>query len=200
MTRPLVFLDTETTGLDPLYHEIIEISIVRHSRETASRIECPERKSEVYNMILPEWPGRLDPKAAEINGFSMLEWESKSAVEFHECADEIANYIEGCTIVGFNPWFDIRFLMSEFDRIGYTAPIFNYHALDLCSMAYPLKVAGLIPGVGARHICKFFEIDYSAAHRAANDVELSIECFRRLLGFFHRPDGNPLEYHSKGTP
>lgn len=189
MPRPLVFLDTETTGLDPHHHEIIEICMVKHSHEIASTIECPERVSQVYEMIMPEWPDRLDPKAAEVNGFTVAEWEGKGAIGFHECANEIADYIEGCTLVGFNPWFDIRFIMSELSRVGHKAPHFNYHALDLCSMAYPLKAMGLIEGVSAKRICEFFEIDYSAAHRACNDVELSIECYRRLLGYIYNPSG-----------
>jgi DNA polymerase-3 subunit epsilon len=181
MTKPLVFLDTETTGLDPLYHEIIEICMVKHTADDAGKIECPERSSQVYEMIMPEWPSRIHPKAAEVNGFNEDEWEAKGAICFHECADEIANYIEGCTIVGFNPWFDIRFLLSEMSRIGHEIPVFDYHAVDLCSLAHPLHILGEMTGCNAKAICAYFNIDYSGAHRACNDVELSIECYRRFM-------------------
>jgi DNA polymerase III epsilon subunit-like protein len=180
MTRPLVFLDTETTGLIPGHHEIIEICMVKHEHEVAARIECPERKSQVYNLFLPMFPERIDPRAAEINGFDMTDWLARGAIEFHEGIDEIVAYMEDCTVVGFNPWFDLRFIAAS--ALGREMKM-NYHALDLCSMAYPLKAAGIINSVSAKAICEFFEIDYSNAHRACDDVELSIECYRRLLDY-----------------
>jgi DNA polymerase-3 subunit epsilon len=182
--RPLVFLDTETTGLDPEFHEIIEICMVKHDPKIAGSIECPERCSQLYELIMPEWPERISPQAAEVNGFDITEWESKGAIEFSECADNIVSYMEGCTIVGFNPWFDIRFILSELSRVGHEKPNFNYHALDISSMAYPLKAGEFINSVSAKSICEFFDIGYEGAHRACNDVELAIECYRQLLEYY----------------
>lgn len=180
MTRPLVFLDTETTGLDPEHHEIIEICMSKLSPEVAATIECPERHG-LYFLTLPMRPDLIDPKAIAINGFNMDEWIAKGATEFAEVADQIADFMEGCTLVGFNPWFDLRFLFKSIWRSTGRIPEFNYHVVDLCSVAWPLKVAGLIKSVSAKSICELFEIDYAGAHRACNDVDLSIECYRRLM-------------------
>lgn len=179
--EPLVFLDTETTGLEPGYHEIIEICAAKLPHKIASTIEYPERQI-MYYLTLPLHKERIDLKAALINGFNMDNWLARGAVELHEVIEPIARFMDGCTIVGFNPWFDLRFIIastpSDIDLK------FNYHTIDLCSMAYPLKVAGKIPGVSAKHICKFFEIDYSRAHRACEDVDLSIDCYRLLLNYY----------------
>jgi DNA polymerase III epsilon subunit-like protein len=193
MSRELVFLDTETTGLIPGYHEIIEVCMVKHDLETVSTIECPERKSQVYNMFLPMHIDRIDPKAVEYNGFDMNEWIARGAIKLSEGINEIIDYMEDCIVVGFNPWFDLRFieaycrdhnlanLMTFTNEESFSCLSMHYHVIDINSMAYPLKAKGLINGVKAKDICQFFDIDYRNAHRACNDVELSIECFRCLL-------------------
>ena len=177
--RPLVFIDTETTGLKPGYHEIVEICLAKLDHDTIMKVDFPEREIRYY-LTLPKFVERIDSKAALINGFNYDEWVLKGAFDVDSVAEEISNFMMDCTIVGFNPWFDLRFLMAS--NIN---PQFNYHAIDLCSMAYPIKASGKIQQISASEICKFFEIDYSRAHRAAEDVDLAIECYRKLLNYFN---------------
>ena len=180
--RPLLFVDTETTGLRPGYHEIVELCMVKLDHETAYKIEFPHRTEQTrYYLALPKHIERIDPKAIEVNGFSIAQWITMGAIDIDSVLDEISEFMTDCTVVGFNPWFDLRFLIALF---GENQPKFNYHAIDLCSVAYPLKIAGKIKSVSAKGICEFFGIDYSDAHTASEDVDLSIECYRRLLNYY----------------
>lgn len=177
--RTLLFLDTETTGLNPDQHEIIDIFMVKTTHDEAMDYENPIMDKGKNWIVIPKHLERADPKALEINKFDENGW-NEFGKHFEVYADEIHKYMEECTIVGFNPWFDLRFLMKEFSRIGLTTPHFNYHAVDVSSMAWTLFTIGLIDGISAKSICNFFEISYEGAHRAEVDVNLSIECYRRL--------------------
>jgi DNA polymerase III epsilon subunit-like protein len=59
--RDLVFLDSETTGLDPLYNEAIEWAAIRVGPDGTEK-EAFEAK------VKPLFPERFDTKAREVNG------------------------------------------------------------------------------------------------------------------------------------
>jgi len=93
-------VDIETTGLDCYKHEIIEIAIVT--------------ESERYHVkVRPERLEYADSKALEINGYNPKDWSG--AIRGCDVAMKTARILEGCTIIGHNPSFDMGFLRELWD-------------------------------------------------------------------------------------
>ena len=103
-----VFLDTETTGLDPNQgHRIIEIAAVEiNNRQLSSN------QFHVYTN--PE--REIDAAAQEVHGITLEFLKDKSL--FKDIADEFLNFIQGSELIIHNAPFDIGFLNTELGRIG----------------------------------------------------------------------------------
>jgi DNA polymerase III epsilon subunit-like protein len=93
----LVFLDTETTGLDPERHDVWEI---------AWAVE----DGPIMSAIIPHSLRTADPKALELNGY----WGRGFAEPRRESRDvQLREILDGATIVGSNPAFDSAFLRAR---------------------------------------------------------------------------------------
>ena len=64
----IVFVDLETTGLDPSRHDIIEIGIVRVDARTLEVLDEHEA------LVAPERLGEAQLDALAINGFTTAAW------------------------------------------------------------------------------------------------------------------------------
>jgi DNA polymerase-3 subunit epsilon len=107
LIRPLAVIDLETTGINIVTDRIIEIAIVKirldGSKEVKRRLVNPE-------MRIPE-------QAIAVHGISneMV----KDAPTFKQLANEIAQFIKGCDLAGYNSnRFDIPMLAESFLRVG----------------------------------------------------------------------------------
>ena len=111
----LIFLDTETTGLNAWkygkpHHEITELALIVH-----------EDGEEVYRNSWKLVPRRIetaDTVALEIGGFNLDVWE-KEAIEVSESfLTSLCSVMEGGVVVGHNVKFDIGFLRALFKDFG----------------------------------------------------------------------------------
>ena len=95
-----VFLDTETTGLDPNQgHRIIEIAAVEINNRQLS-----ENQFHVYTN--PE--REIDAAAQEVHGITLEFLKDKSL--FKDIAEEFLNFVQGSELIIHNAPFDIGFL------------------------------------------------------------------------------------------
>jgi len=114
----LLVLDTETTGLDPKQHRIIEIGAVElvHRRPTGRRLHFflnPERD--------------IDLGATEVHGMT---WEDlKHKPRFTDVAAEFLDFAQGAEWVIHNAPFDVAFLDAELERAGFAGSSTVYGAL-----------------------------------------------------------------------
>jgi DNA polymerase III subunit epsilon len=106
LKKPIVFFDLETTGIDVVKDRIVEISLLKVS---------PDGKEETKTMrINPEMP--IPPHVTEIHGIS--DEDVKNEPTFNTVAKDVAKYIEGCDLAGYNSnKFDIPLLAEEFLRV-----------------------------------------------------------------------------------
>lgn len=163
-----LYLDTETTGLDPNCHEIIEIAIVIE--------EVPENPNDL-GKIIQTWERKIrpihiraaHPKALEVNGYTPQEWEG--TLPFADYADEIAGLLASTgTLVGHNPTFDTNFLKSAFAREGLGVRI-PYHQIDTVSLAYVAwNWSGTGPGLSLDKIRDHLGMSKVGAHSALKDA------------------------------
>lgn len=153
------FVDVETTGLDPLEHEVVEFSmaIFRFNRETGEILETIDEYTGQRE------PGRSIPRAAsEIHGLTKRNLKGKALDQGR--IDELAEMCE--FLVAHNAQFDRNFVhMNKFYWYCSMRGI-NWKGHGYKSMA----LQKLLKGHG---------IDPGDAHRAGSDVRAAIELLSR---------------------
>lgn len=120
LTKPLAFIDLETTGINLGSDRIIEIAIVRIGTDSKQTVK---RK-----LINPEMP--IPAASSEIHGIT--DDMVKAAPTFKQVANEIRQFIEGCDLGGYNSnRFDIPMLAEEFIRAGLEFELRGRRLLDV---------------------------------------------------------------------
>ena len=171
--KPLVFVDVETTGLDPNIHEIIEIAILP--------LEGPVWETK----IKPEHIEKASPKALEINGYRDHPEDWGSAPLFHEIAPEIATRLKNTMIAGQNTNFDMGFIQSLSKRHDIPLKGVAYSWVDTVTLAYEHLVPLGIPDLKLQSICDFLGIPNEGQHTAAADVYRTREAYLKMLRAGH---------------
>lgn len=143
MTK-LVFLDTETTGLDSDRHEIWEIGAIMRTddgdREYAWQIRPSLKTADPTGLRI----GRFYERSKNYNhpvGSAVILAHPEVLVNTserwsgtEEVAEELAVMLDGATLVGAVPDFDARFL-TRFLRKWNQAPTWHYHLVDVETLA-----------------------------------------------------------------
>lgn len=137
MTK-LVFLDTETTGLNPEIHDVWEIAVITATGD------------EHTWTVTPDLSG-ADPQALAINRYyqrtAHLSHPGETVLHpttgdrlptFHRparAALQLACLLDGATVIGSNPAFDQAFLTRWLRRNGqcWTA---HYRTIDVITLAW----------------------------------------------------------------
>lgn len=103
----LIFLDTETTGLDPrLGHRIIEVAAIEAmGRELTGKY--------LHFYLDPE--REIDTAATAVHGFSWDDLRGKP--KFSAIAEPLMDFLAGARVVIHNAPFDVSFLDQELVRI-----------------------------------------------------------------------------------
>lgn len=132
----LAHVDIETTGLDPRFHEMIDIGIIYTDLDG-------NELDRLYIRIIPPHPERLDPGAKAVNGFDLDYWRAHGAVDETEAARRILAFHARASagrqmiFAAYNVWFDQSFLDALLRRNGSAwRDLFHYHVLDIPSIAW----------------------------------------------------------------
>lgn len=135
----LIFLDTETTGLDPLIHEVWEVGAIVREWKMAE-IEGPGTWEEVeHRWFLPLFNFQhADPFALDIGKFwDRYVWPDPQQYTkdfMSEWCRMFMQLTKGAYIVGAIPSFDIERLDNLCKRYSYR--LFNhYHLVDVEAIA-----------------------------------------------------------------
>ncbi|HHT72572.1 MAG TPA: hypothetical protein GX008_02530 [Firmicutes bacterium] len=169
----LVFVDVETTGLNPFADRIIEIFMLKL---------LASGEVEEYGTLIN--PGR--PLPAEIVQLTGLTDEDLAdSPKEASVAPAIREFIGEGTLVAHNLSFDQRFLSAMFRRTKQPPlPGGGIDTLALSRALFP-KLC-IYPGGGGSHrlsnLMYHFGLDglYSNSHRARDDVMLLVEVYRHL--------------------
>lgn len=103
---PIAFIDTETTGLRPTEHRIIELGIT-----VALRGRYVYRTAWLFNPAMP-----IPTDATRIHGIS--DSDVKAAPSFEDCAEDVLDALTGYMPAAYNAGFDKGFLLAEFGRVA----------------------------------------------------------------------------------
>ena len=170
--RPLAFMDTETTGLIPGVHEVLEIAIVK---------ECPltgERES-FYTLVRPKHIENAEPKALAVNGYDKnpARWEDAPTIE--EVAPGLLKFLEGTVIVGHNITYDVSMINGVLLAAGISEKI-PHSKLDTVTMCFEHLVPLGLESLRMDSVRDFLGWSKDGAHRAMKDVE-DLERLYKLL-------------------
>ena len=166
------FIDIETTGLNVIKHEIIEIGCVL----TTSELEVIE---EFELKIKPERIEDADPTALKINHYNSKDWES--AYSLKDAMKILSKKVKDCIMVGQNVAFDSGFLEYAFAQ-NKLINTMHYHRLDTISIAWAkLNKESEVIHFSLREMCKRFGIENENAHNALSDARATFELYKKLM-------------------
>lgn len=169
----LIYLDTETTGLDPTRHEVWEIAFARQSGPV---------QSEVVSHVGIS----ADPKALEIGGYHARAGYSYALPRSAHFENDVFQALQGNTLVGANPAFDAAFLKARWG----SAP-WKYRLLDI--EAYAMGALGYDVPHGLKGIAEDLRNDHGADiphpdHTASGDVATLRACHLALVKIYQGCD------------
>lgn len=165
LTRPLVFIDLETTGVDINQDRIVQIAILKVYNSGTEEI-----KKFLLNPTIP-----IPEAASNIHG--IYDEDVKLSATFAEIAVNLAEYIEDCDFAGFNSnKFDIPLLITEFLRVGIELNIEDKKFIDVMTIFHKMEPRTL---KGAYKL--YCGKELVGAHDAENDIVATYEVLKAQL-------------------
>lgn len=164
--RDLVFIDLETTHLNPQVGEIIEIALVRVTKE---------REIRFVSKIKPERIHLAQKRALEINGYNEEDWED--APRARDIAGRVADLISDGLLVGHNVSFDFEYL-EEFLHVHGQKFRASYRKIDTMTLAH--EHLPFLTSYSLATLRDFFGLSQEGAHRAEKDLDDMRDIYRRL--------------------
>lgn len=192
-----IFLDTETNGLNPFHHKVIEIAFKIIDLQNGVLKE--EYHTVVY--IPPEKWAKSDPASLKVNGFT---WEEVARGKTpHDVGEEITRAFKRhgiqrgkAVFICQNPSFDRAFFGHLIDPSIQEALLWPYHWLDLASMYWSssMRLGKQNPahypwetGITKDRIALAHQLPKEAQpHRALNGVNHLLQCYEAVVGFPHK--------------
>lgn len=160
-----VLFDIETTGLSPVYDEIIELSAVKvHQGSIVDTFDT---------LIKPQ--RRIPGSATAINGITneMV----KDSPSLADIMSDFLKFISGYKLVGHNiHTFDMNFIYDAALRLCGEKVRNDY--VDTLYMAR--KCLPQLKHHRLGDVCDYFGIDTQGAHRALNDCVMNHKCYEKL--------------------
>ena len=162
-----IFLDTETTGLDPnLGHRIIEIAAIEMNNR-----QFTNNRFHTYLNPLRD----IDSAAQEVHGITLEFLHDKPL--FEHIVQDFLNFIKDSEVIIHNAPFDVGFLNMELGKVSQkNLEEQSVKILDSLKLAKELR-PGQRNNLDA--LCKAFAIDNSqrSLHGALLDAELLGEVY-----------------------
>ena len=165
LTTPIVFFDLETTGINIAKDRIVEISLLKVFPNGTE-----EQKTTRVNPGMP-----IPPRASAIHGIK--DEDVKDCPPFKAIAKELARYIEGCNLCGYNSnRFDIPLLAEEFSRADVDFDPRKRSFVDVQTIFHKMEQRTL---AAAYHF--YCGKDLDNAHSAAADTRATYEVLKAQL-------------------
>jgi DNA polymerase-3 subunit epsilon len=165
LTRPIAFIDLETTGVNLSTDRIVEIAIVKL---------LPDGTRQVKRKLLnPQIP--IPQSSSDIHGIT--DEMVKDAPTFKQAGNEIKQFLENCDLGGYNSnRFDIPVLMEEFLRADMDVDLSDRRMIDVQHIFYQMEPRTLTAAY------KFYcEKELENAHSAEIDITATVEVLHAQL-------------------
>lgn len=182
----IIFIDTETTGLEIAKHAIVQIGAI---------IEIDGEIKEKINLDIAPFPGAVYTEAAlKVTGKSVDELTAypASTLQYREFKSFLAKYVDKFDktdkfhFVGYNAVFDDSFLRKFFKRNGdsYYGSYFWWPPIDVAQMAQLtfMDTRATFKSFKLQDVAAKMGLDVKAGqlHDALFDIELTRDVFHNL--------------------
>jgi len=165
----LIFIDVETTGLDPTRHAVWEIAWAREEGNVSSFM--PHLDFAGHD--------RADRDSLRIGRFEERYWPHLDAVDTERAFRES---VRGATIVGANPAFDTAFLAARWSERPWHHRLIDIetYAMPILGLDRPIGLAALAERVAGRFGVPIAKPDHTAAQdvRTARDIWYALGKYR----------------------
>jgi len=132
LTKPIVFFDLETTGLNVGVDKIVEISMLKVMPDNTEIM-----KTELINPQI-----HIPEQVSELHGIYDKDVADKPT--FAELAPDIRDFIKGCDLGGYNLLkFDIPLLVEEFLRIDMDIDLRGVRIVDVQNIFHKMEPRNL---------------------------------------------------------
>lgn len=159
LTRPLAFIDLETTGINVATDRIVELAIVKVMPDGS---QLQKRK-----LINPEMP--IPKASSDIHGIT--DEMVKDAPTFKDVANEVRQFLDNSDLGGYNSnKFDIPVLVEEFLRAGLDLDMGNRKMVDAQKVFFQMEPRNLTAAY--KYYCNK---ELLGAHGALADVTATWE-------------------------
>jgi DNA polymerase III subunit epsilon len=176
LTRPIAFIDLETTGVNLSSDRIVELAIVKIMPD-GSRIA----KRRLVNPQMP-----IPKESSDIHGIT--DEMVKDAPTFKQMSNEIKQFLENCDLGGYNSnRFDIPLLMEEFLRSDIDVDLSTRRMIDVQHIFYTMQPRTL--GAAYEFFC---QKELVGAHGAEADINATIEVLEAQINKYTKL-GNTLD-------
>jgi DNA polymerase-3 subunit epsilon len=165
LKNPLVFFDLETTGINVTKDRIVEIALIRVNTNGSE-----DTKTLRINPTIP-----IPKDASSVH--KIFDEDVKDAPTFKEVAKEIAQFIEGCDLAGFNSnKFDVPLLAEEFLRADIDIDLRKRKLIDVQTIFHKMEQRTLSAAY------KFYcNESLENAHAAMADTKATYEVLKAQL-------------------
>jgi DNA polymerase-3 subunit epsilon len=168
MTRHLVIIDLETTGLNVATCQPLEVAAIN----TVTGEELT-----FVPFVTKSALSEAEPMALKVNRYyERGVWEEMLPDEDtnRQYYGTLADILKGNTLGGSNPRFDAA-VLSRF-----TGEVWHHRLADIANYAAPAmgRPPHNLPGLA--DVCKHFDIVNHEAHSAYYDAQATAACFREL--------------------
>ncbi len=166
LKKDIVFFDLEATGLSVVKDRIVQIALIKYTKDGKDPIE----KSMLINPGIP-----ISEEAMNVHGISPKDVANKPV--FAQVAQELYDFIGNADLGGYNSnRYDIPMLMEEFARVGMELDIDNRNLIDVQRIFYKMEPRTL------RAALKFYcDKDLVGAHDALADVRATVDVLKGQL-------------------
>lgn len=181
MLNKLLFIDTETGGIDPNLHSLLSIGLV---------VWQDKKIIDTLEVFIKRKKYSTTETALKINKIDLNELRKKG-LEPKEAMDIILRFInknfnEKATLVGHNLGFDVGFFKEFFkeNKIDYNN-FFSYRGIDTASILKYLSISKkLKKNVNSLDdAIEYFnlEVDENKRHTALTDSYITAKLFEKLI-------------------
>jgi len=165
LTRPLAFIDLETTGIKVATDRIVEICILRAETDGSTNIKTLRINPE---MEIP-W------ESTAIHGITNA--DVRDCPTFKMVAPELSRFLDSCDLAGYNSnHFDIPLLVEEFLRVDVDFDLKGRRLVDVQNIFHKMEPRNLAAAF------KFYcQKELINAHSAEADTVATYEILKAQL-------------------
>lgn len=167
LTRDIVFLDTETTGVDPCVDRIVSLGIsVLHPDGTVK----PNGWETKFNPGIP-----IPPEATAVH--HITDEDVKDCRPFSDYAEKLAKSFLGKDLAGYNlRRLDLPIIDEELRRCNFKLDLTGVRVIDVQSIYFKKDPRSLADAVR-----KYCGKEHDGAHGAGADAQASLEVWLEQL-------------------